>query len=394
MLIKDYDFIHNIDVLFEKKIVIYGAGIVGRKSAWLLMDAAVGFDCFCDKDESKKQLLGHPVITLDELKRKTSLEDCMIVVGSKDYCEEIVRDLTAKEIEAYVCTWYGLQTGIELHIEDERFAQMFRENFIQRKKFFISNWTFHTTWKRCVKLCTSPHAISVYQPGKVGSTTVYETLRAERIDAMHLHTLIPQTGVESLDEMLATLSNTYKVQGGKIITLVREPIARALSRFMQLFFETFIVMEDVDNQDLAVCASNWMRENILDTNEEFMWFDRELKEVTGIDIFRYPFDKERGYAWIKEGNIEILVLKMEKLNENAAVIGEFVGKPDLELRNSNVGEGKHYNYIYKELKEKIRVSASLVDSQYKDNWRLDHFYSEEEKKRFREKWSKYIEAEK
>ena len=389
MLIRDYDFIHNIDVLFEKKIVIYGAGAFGSRIAYFLMDTGVDFDCFCDKDESRKKFLNHPVITLDELKSKTCLEDCMIIVSSKNYCEEMIRVLETKKIEAYVCTWYGLQAGIELHVEDERFELMFRKDFVQRKKTWISwNKTFWYT-----KMCTFPHAILVYQPGKVGSKTVWQTLREERIDAVHVHSLLPETGVEVMDKMLTTFSDTFKVRGGRIITLVREPIARALSQFMQ-YFDTFIMLEDIEDQDIATRASNWMREELLDTNQEFMWFDREIKEVTGIDIFQYPFDKERGYAWIKEGNIEILVLKMEKLNENTAVIGEFVGKPNLELRNSNVGDGKHYNYIYKELKEKIRIPASLLDSQFKDNWQLDHFYSEEEKKRFREKWSKYIEAEK
>ena len=389
MIIKDYEFIHNINVLFEKKIVIYGAGAYGRRMAYLLMDTGVDFDCFCDKDESKKQFLSHPVITLDELKNKTCLEDCMIIVCSQDYCEEMIRDLTAKEIEAYVCTWYGLKAGIELHVEDERFEQIFRKNFVQRKKAWI---TYDKSYWY-INICKFPHAILVYQPGKVGSQTVYHTLRKERVDAIHTHTFFSETGIEVVDAMLATFADTFKVRGGRIITLVREPIARALSQFMQ-YFDEFIHVVDIDGQDMAISASNWMRKELLDTNQEFMWFDREIKEMTGIDIFQYPFDKERGYAWIKEGNIEILVLKMEKLNENAAVLGEFVGKPDLKLHNSNVGEGKHYNYIYKELKEKIKIPASLLDSQYKDNWRLDHFYSEEEKKRFREKWSKYIEAEK
>ena len=46
-----------------------------------------------------------------------------------------------------------------------------------------------------------------------------------------------------------------------------------------------------------------------------------MKEVFGIDVFAYPFDAEKGYTLIKEGNIELLLMKMEKLSELENVIG-------------------------------------------------------------------------
>lgn len=406
MLIRDYDFIHNIDVLFEKKIVIYGAGARGRKSAWLLEDTAVGFDCFCDKDVSKKQWLGHPIITIDMLQEKLNHEDYMIVISSEDHGEEMIEELDKREIRAYTCTWYGLQTGIELHAEDERFPEIFRRDFVQRKHVYTSFHTLYLRNKSSGYLCNIPHASIIYQSGKVGSTSLGYTFKKEKVDALQEHMFGPTTETETMNGIYSYFSNKYKSKGGKFITLVREPIARSLSLFMQCFDKEYIVEGSLsqgleksfkirqcdENYDLGKNASKWMAE-ILDTNDEFLWFDKEIKVVTGIDIYQYPFDKEKGYAWIKEGNIEILVLKLEKLQENLAVIEDFVGKPGIELVRGNIGDEKWSKYIYEELKTRVKIPARLLDSQYKDNWQMDHFYTEEEKEKFRQKWSKFITEE-
>lgn len=54
----------------------------------------------------------------------------------------------------------------------------------------------------------------------------------------------------------------------------------------------------------------------LDVGNEFVWFDVCMKELTGLGIFQYLFDRETGYGLIKEGKWEILVLKTESLNAN------------------------------------------------------------------------------
>lgn len=119
-------------------------------------------------------------------------------------------------------------------------------------------------------------------------------------------------------------------------------------------------------------------------------FDKELKDLTGIDIFDYPFDKEKGYTWIKKENVEILVLKTEKMNENEDIVAQFVEKPGLKYVNARIGEGKFSKYIYRELKQKFCVSADVLEKQYSNNPQVDHFYSEEEKAEFRQKWKNKI----
>ena len=396
MQIQDYELINNIGVLFEKKIIIYGAGKYGIRSARLLEKAGVGIFCFCDRDAGQKQCMGHQVITPDKLEVTVKKEDCMIVVGSKDYCDEIIGELARREVEAYVCTWYGLNIAIEINIDDVRFLEVFQEEF-KRKRELLSLLVGFTGKAALAQMCHILPAILVYQSGKVGSGTVYNTLSREGVDVIHIHNICFFYGADTemavLEEASAFFKKHIRAEGCKIITLVRDPIARALSGFMHGFSDNLYEFRHFDNGcSLAAKASEVIVCN-LEYNDEFTWFDRELKETTGIDIYQYPFDKEKGYAWIKEGNIEILVLTLEKLNENAEVLGEFVGKPGIQLHNGNVGDEKQYKYLYEGLKKDIRIPARVVESQYKNNPQLDHFYTEEEKEQFLHKWSRYVSDE-
>lgn len=389
MQVKDYEFIYNINALFDRKIIVYGAGKYGRKMLALLHNISLEADCFCDKNPSQEQVLNYSVISLDELKDKTDHEDCFIIIASWDYCDEILLDMEQKKIDAYICTWYGLKTGIELHIDDLRFPTEFRTDFSIRKKLWFQNYNAYHDLDILLQLNLNPHAIFVYQPAKVGSTTVKQTLIHENIDAVGSHLLMRATNVEIVDQAAAYIADRIKADGVKIITLVREPVARALSYFMN-GFTSWYISDVCKSFDLQKEASEWIT-NILNENEEFKWFDKELKELTGIDIFQYPFDKENGYAWIKEGNIEILVLKLEKLNNNAQVIQEFVGRKEkITLKNWNVGEAKPYKHIYQALKKDIKIPVQVMKDQYENNTWVDHFYTVEEKEAFRDKWDSNI----
>lgn len=395
MQIKDYELIDNIDILFEKKIIIYGVGQYGYRSAILLEKAGVEIYCFCDRDAGQKHYQDYRIITPDELEITVQKEDCMIIVSSKEYCDEMIEELARREVKAYVCTWYGLQAAIEINIDDGRFLKSFQEELKKKKEWFLSLDAPYTT-SALAKMCQISPTILVYQPGKVGSMTVRDTLWHGGLEVIHIHRMCDFSDenskkIAAVAEASAFFRKQIRTEGRKIITLVRDPIARALSLFVQWFTHDMYVfhMESKGNLSLAAYASEFIVKE-LDTDFEFAWFDRELKEATGIDIYQHPFDKEKGYAWIREGNIEILVLTLEKLNENVEVLGEFVGKPGIKLHNGNVGEKKHYKYIYEGMKKDIRIPARVVESQYKNNPLLDHFYSEEDKERFMQKWSRYV----
>ena len=274
MYVKDYDFVtKNIDALFDKEIVIYGAKAMGRTLAFLLEDAHVDVSCFCDRDADTGCDLGEgcSVITPEELKIKTKKAHCMIIVASKGYRDEIIEDLQKNEIDGYVCTWYGLQLGIELNITDKRFPEEFRRDILRKIDLYcnlkkVSNYQCRSF----ESLYGYSDGVLVYQPGKVGSTTIWQTLLMENMQALHIHHIIRNlcigTSVEKvIDEQIDYFRK--KLMGDarkklKIITLVRDPVARALAGFIQEFYEDLFLASAVTaDHDLLESAQMYVKNN-------------------------------------------------------------------------------------------------------------------------------------
>lgn len=399
-IVKDYEFIEDISQMFERKVVIYGAGHWGGVIAKLLDDICVDYECFCDRDETKKEYLGHPVIKMDELMKKTNHEKYFIIIASTNYCDEIADELAVEKIDAYVCSWFGVRKGIEINIRDERLPEAYRNDYIYRKETWLRAYTERGLKARMCNdlmyLCTYPDAVLLYQPGKVGSGTLLQSMQSTNIPAVHIHHLrhrytIERLNVEYREEVNVGWNETISYMRKrktplKIIVNVREPLGRMLSWFMQRFGSNDYTVWYDDRLRFKNNVYTCMEKELKYDYEFTWWFDEELKAMTGIDVYQYPFDKKRGYTRIKKDGIEILLLKMEQMSENQDVIGDFIGRQEFKLINSNVGEEKAYRYIYEQIKNEIKLPAEIIKSQY-SNERFRHFYTEEEIQRFIEKWS-------
>ncbi|GAB0120261.1 hypothetical protein Acid7E03_43330 [Acidisoma sp. 7E03] len=121
---------------------------------------------------------------------------------------------------------------------------------------------------------------------------------------------------------------------------------------------------------------------------QFEWFNKELKAVFGVDVYRHPFDQDKGYSIIKHDHVEVLVIKLEKLSCLEGVVGNFVGRPEFKLLKSNEARHKAYYPLYKDLKERIKIPRELIDLYYADNGYMNHFYSDREKIDFLQSWKK------
>lgn len=117
------------------------------------------------------------------------------------------------------------------------------------------------------------------------------------------------------------------------------------------------------------------------------WFDEEFKEATKIDIFDYPFDKEKGYIIIKKGKIDVLLMTLEKLNDNEQTIRDFIGDQSFVLRHKNDGSKKWYSDLYESFKKRHYLNEEELKFYY-DNDVVRHFYTDEQIEQFKSKWSK------
>lgn len=238
----------------------------------------------------------------------------------------------------------------------------------------------------------------IYSMGKVGSSTLMELFEQQYpfLPAFQLHFLSDYWIKEKIPSMPeyyhinlkpANEFNTFLQEHPdysiKIITLVREPVIRDISDIFENWTDFF---KTNDSQDLRI-------EKILerlkkhDFEYTLNWFDNEFKAWTGVDIFKQPFDKEKGYSIWKSGGKEILCIKLEKLDEvlNKAML-EFCG---LNLRPgsmANVSANKKTRHLYKQVTDTFRLTPDQEMLIYSSQL-VNHFYTEAEIINQKKRWA-------
>ncbi len=177
----------------------------------------------------------------------------------------------------------------------------------------------------------------------------------------------------------------------KIVTLVRDPIMRDISDFFFTFHKRLELMDKegqlLHRESLKTLTRELTAQLSKPKSWTLSWFDTELKEVFGIDVYRYPFDHEKGYTLIREDNISILVIKLEALNRCFSnAMSELLNIENLELINRNVAEKKFYYDTYRYVLDNIALAPHFYKKVYRSKY-ARHFYTDDELKNFMKKWS-------
>lgn len=249
--------------------------------------------------------------------------------------------------------------------------------------------------------------IIILTPGKVGSSSVYYTLKKElKNPVFHIHNL-SKTGID-----LSTRDHIYSHRKSKplhlivsknlrkklttysgklfVITIIREPISREISSFFQ---NTDQYKDVLENKKLEIDTE--MAQKILHKKFEADicqqlkdWFDLEIKHNFGIDIFEKKFDYDRKFVISQNSNYHHLLLKMEDLDTVfPKAIKEFIKlSTPLQLQKANVGDKKHYAATYKKIKKSIKLDHDVI-SQIVNSKFFQHFYLRN-KSEVITKWSK------
>lgn len=280
---------------------------------------------------------------------------------------------------------------------------------LRRRRLHLGQqWVAHREVARAFAPAHAP-PILIYQMGKVGSSTVYRSLRAtDRAAAtLQLHFLSDdlaryrQATVEAgtnpppqhfyLSHAVRRRLARQPGQPLSLISLVRDPVALMMSN---LFENPQFAAEYVCSATGQVDGAKAMAylEHALRYPSSFdyiyTWFDRELKTVFDIDVFASPFDTEVGYQTYERGAIRTLVIPLEHLSQLGPVaIGEFLhlAQP-LALQASNVRAKADPHDPYYQVRSQIRLSLDLCQTIYSAPF-VRHFYSPAMIQQFVARWS-------
>jgi len=255
-------------------------------------------------------------------------------------------------------------------------------------------------------LRAQPRPILIYQMAKVGSRSVYRSLRAAGLYSLHVHRVTEESRLDGFEfhlrhgvvppihlyvsQMLRPYLR-YTSHSLKFISLVRDPVARYVSNLYQK--EEYL--SDAGS-GLGIVTSNVeqtrqnVREQLADPGTmdyTFGWFDRQIKAVLDIDVMRKPFDKERGFKLYKGPRAEGLVLKLERLSDLLpTVVSDFVGR-ELQVTRANVRRQTKRGKEYARVKSELSLPTATIDRIYGHEW-VHHFYTRDEIESFRSRWGK------
>lgn len=240
--------------------------------------------------------------------------------------------------------------------------------------------------------------IIVYQYGKVGSSSVHYSLKRLNLDVplYHLHFLnhlderakAAERSPHALKVALEKIEIARQVRREmelhpkrrwNLISLVRTPIPRLVSIFFEHIEAHFPnLLERYNNGQLQIheLTDYVLRE--FQPVGELRWFQGQLKELFGIDVFATPFDKARGYQMYEHGRIRLLLMRLEDLNRIAPkAMHEFLGIPDFRLVNRNMSDTKDTGRVYRDFVAALRLPAAMIEEWHHTRF-AQHFYTPEE----------------
>lgn len=266
--------------------------------------------------------------------------------------------------------------------------------------------------RRIVYLNKTPvDPIIVFQSGKVGSLTVQRSLEEAYkrikvpVEIYHAHALnqlgerenfIKRTRKDPSESLfyinewrkLRRDIDTHPEKKWNIINLVRDPVALKVSALFQLLDQH---VPDWQNRVVDGTLTMKELEELFFSKSEFgfvgldRWYDDQIKAIWGLDVYATPFPIQSGYQIYKTDNIKLMIIRLEDLNQVAAIaFEEFLGLKEFKVINTNVGEDKLYAKLYKEFKSRP-LPVNYVNRAYASRY-AQHFYTHAEIDGFIRKW--------
>src|ERR1051325_1100751 len=263
------------------------------------------------------------------------------------------------------------------------------------KKIFKTVFYFPGTMGRKYgSLRHQNEVILVYTMGKVGSSSVYEALKKSLpgTDIYHIHFLSDKWLKEKLPAMDpyyhvniragSSVRDYLRLHPGKkilIVTLVREPVMREVSNLFENWRPKY--------EDISTIPVEQLSREINESSFDYVlnWFDDEFREYLGFDIYQTSFAKEKGYQVYDYNNMKLLCIKLERLNEVCSPAFEEFMQTKIQLLRENQSEFKKGSAQYLKMKNTFTMGDSKLSAIYNSKF-VRHFYSEEEIKKFMNKW--------
>lgn len=395
----------DLSIYKENKVIIWGANKNGEKMIDLFNFLKINILAVCDFDQSKvgKKIKQIDVISLDELRELSEKGYSLVIqeVPWFDEWERVKRETKCLNIVGYIMireAWHVLlfKQRYDLYKFEPNLVlpsldinETIIKNRVEELRLFIEN----SFGQPINVICT---------PFKTGDYTLMNCFSENDIPYVQIW----NSSLAFNKEMLSKIPNKIRLFLG-----LRDPVSQNLSWVYQLISTSFVGTPDIlrillkydenffinggDAQvfwDLWLKNTHYMEENRIETP---IYYDIQgmLKQYQNniCDFTKYPFDKEKGYTIVKEGNFEIFIYQIEKLNNLCDEFSDFIGEKIEKFGNKNDTSDKWISDSYKQAKKDLNLSKGYFDKCYSEEY-VKHCYSEEDVKKLKEKWVNNIKS--
>jgi hypothetical protein len=246
----------------------------------------------------------------------------------------------------------------------------------------------------------------VFAQGKTGTSTIAAGLkRAGLHPVFQIHTLRKRMLAHVESEYMRRPNDSYprhvweaqwlgehlpsEQHPWLLVTSVRDPIARIVSRFFQQksrFGE--LEPQPTAASLIAELAQAFQQEQRRFGSVGWDWFEFDLRPILGQSVYDTPFDPARGYGTVAGEHIRALLLRGESLDKAPEALEQHFGRK-VDLASENVGTDKDYGPLYRAVLDGFRPPPDYVEKVY-DTRQARHFYADEELEGFRRHWTRPI----
>lgn len=276
------------------------------------------------------------------------------------------------------------------YIDGDFYKKKYPELNLQSSEEAVFHWNYFGAFENRIPNCVTDDliksSIHLFQMGKIGSKSIQKALvvagHSQLIPHLHFASEILQTYPDcfyTYNEVINLSTNPILFVSG-----VREPISRIISGIIESSADpkSSITIESVFE---LINNREKLEDHIYKDSEIIInWFDH--KYYSNIDIYKYGFDKNRGYQEYKGDKHRVFVYRYDKLSHLWSRLSEACSLSlESQLENISSENNPQAQYIHDKIC-KTGISVDLLEKIYKSKY-CQYFFTDDEISEFKIKYS-------
>lgn len=387
----------NLSIFKKNSVIVWGKDENVEKMVNLLLYHEITIKGICDFDESNvgESINGIPILSVAAV---TALVDGEIPVLMQESpwfpdWDKVMNSFPTKNVSFLMIreTWHML------------FFFQRKKRYLEQPKLVLGDELLEQTkrnmrkeqLREALELNFDRPTIIICTPFKTGDHSLMQNL--EKANVPYLQFWGDCNAVDL--EIIRGFSSKVKLFFG-----VRDPISQNISLIIQ-----FISRSSVDHHKLMTRLFNensdffqfggnvqdyfdfWLDvEGYLKQDPDFSDCHVNVQSVAKqyqrliCDFTKYPFDRDKGFGIVEEGNLEIFIYQIEKLSFLNEEISSFLDK-EISITHENNGDSKWIGPAYKQSLTDLKFSRAYFEKCYEEPF-LRHCYSEDDIATFKNRW--------